>query len=270
MAAFTATLRIYPVTIQLAHPKTDMECGGKVVLPVSALHALTSRVAFLQKSPLLFMISHGTKNTHCGVLEFTAEEGNVNVPSWILDTLQVKVGDTVQISSVYLTKATFARFEPQSTDFLDISDPRAVLENHLRGFACLTEGDIIPIFYNNRSYLFKVEETKPAKAVCINECDMEVDFSAPVGYVQPSKEDKPKEVIVQGGPIAFSGQGFRLDGKQSKQPQVIKRVVPVPKVGQPNYDYKIGTIEFFRNDNSKGNNPEGSQKDRPPSSRSLN
>uniref|UniRef100_A0A0A9XX91 Ubiquitin fusion degradation protein 1 n=1 Tax=Lygus hesperus TaxID=30085 RepID=A0A0A9XX91_LYGHE len=96
MAAFTATLKIYPVTMQLAHPKTDMECGGKVVLPVSALHALTSRVSFLQKSPMLFMISFGLKNTHCGVLEFTAEEGNVNVPSWILGTLQANIGDTVQ------------------------------------------------------------------------------------------------------------------------------------------------------------------------------
>uniref|UniRef100_A0A0A9ZBT3 Ubiquitin fusion degradation protein 1 n=1 Tax=Lygus hesperus TaxID=30085 RepID=A0A0A9ZBT3_LYGHE len=270
MAAFTATLKIYPVTMQLAHPKTDMECGGKVVLPVSALHALTSRVSFLQKSPMLFMISFGLKNTHCGVLEFTAEEGNVNVPSWILGTLQANIGDTVQISSVYLTKASYARFEPQSTDFLDMSDPTAVLENHLRGFACLTEGDVIPIFYNNRSYLLKVEETKPARAVCINECDMEVDFSQPVGYVEPAKENKLKEEIVHGGPIAFSGQGFRLDGKKSKQPQVIKRVVPVPQVGQPNFDYKVGTIEFFRNENNDGNNTDGSKKEPPQSSRSLN
>merc|ERR1719348_1092585 len=55
----------------------------------------------------------------------------------------------------------------------------------LRHFACLSKGDIIAINYNNKIYELNVLETKPAAAVSIIECDMNVDFEAPPGYVEP-------------------------------------------------------------------------------------
>lgn len=97
MVPFIASLRIYPVSMHGTRPKTDKECGGKVLLPVSALHALTSRLSF-QQGPMLFTISLGTKHTNCGVLEFIADEGIVNAPSWIFDSISAKVGDVVQVS----------------------------------------------------------------------------------------------------------------------------------------------------------------------------
>ena len=44
-------------------------------------------------------------------------------------------------------QAEYAKFEPQSADFLEISDPRAVLEYSLRQFNCLTSGDVFAISY---------------------------------------------------------------------------------------------------------------------------
>ena len=46
----------------------------------------------------------------------------------------------------------------------------------LRHFACLSKGDIVAINYNNKVYELNVMETKPAAAVSIIECDMNVDF----------------------------------------------------------------------------------------------
>lgn len=54
-------------------------------------------------------------------------------------------GDVVRTVYVNLPKATYAKFKPQSTDFLSISNPRAVLEVELRKFACLTKNDIIAV-----------------------------------------------------------------------------------------------------------------------------
>lgn len=47
----------------------------------------------------------------------------------------------------------------------------------------LFQGDIIAISYNKKIYELNVLETKPAPAVSIIECDMNVEFEAPPGYV---------------------------------------------------------------------------------------
>ena len=46
-------------------------------------------------------------------------------------------------------------------------------------------GDVIAIMYNNKVYEMSVLETKPANAVSVIECDLNVDFAAPVGYKEP-------------------------------------------------------------------------------------
>jgi ubiquitin fusion degradation protein 1 len=131
-------------------------------------------------------------------------------------------GDLLQVESASLPVATFSKFQPQSPDFLDITNPKAVLENALRNFACLTSGDVIAITYNDRVYELCVLETKPEDAVSIIECDMNVEFAAPVGYSEPEwkpAEKEPEEAMDTFDPsqfvpepqgfVAFSGQGVR-------------------------------------------------------------
>ena len=56
--------------------------GGKIIMPPSALEKL-SRLNI--SYPMLFKLSSGSNDncTHCGVLEFVAEEGRVYVPHWV-------------------------------------------------------------------------------------------------------------------------------------------------------------------------------------------
>ena len=53
--------------------------------------------------------------------------------------------------------------------FLEVSNPRVVLERALRKFTCLTVGDVIQIQYSNEVYYLRVIELKPANAVSIVE-----------------------------------------------------------------------------------------------------
>ena len=55
-----------------------------------------------------------------------------------MKNLVLNEGDLLNIESASMPVATFSKFQPQSQDFLDISNPKAVLENTLRNFACLT------------------------------------------------------------------------------------------------------------------------------------
>ena len=54
--------------------------GGKILMPPSALEKL-ARLNITY--PMLFKLSRGDCFTHCGVLEFIAEEGRIYVPHWV-------------------------------------------------------------------------------------------------------------------------------------------------------------------------------------------
>lgn len=225
--------------------RDNVDRGGRIFLPPSALDQLT-RLNIVY--PMLFKITNPMtkRTTHCGVLEFVADEGKCYMPYWMMRNLLLDEGNMVNIESVSLPVATFSKFQPQSTDFLDITNPKAVLENELRSFACLTTGDVIAIGYNDRIYELCVLETKPEAAVSIIECDMNVDFAPPVGYVEPTPETrKTDKSAAQDKKVEPpKTRGFRIDGKSS----FVEKEIPQPKLerGQPDEDYKIGYIKFFR------------------------
>lgn len=131
--------------------------------------------------------------THSGVLEFIAEEGRVYIPQWMMKTLKLNPGQILKCSSCDLPLGNFVKIEPQSTDFLDITDPKAVLENVLRKFSTLTVEDIIEVNYNDTTYAIKVLEVKPdqnSHGICVVETDLETDFAPPVGYIEPEYTPK--------------------------------------------------------------------------------
>ena len=107
-----------------------------------------------------------------------------------MQTLLLEPGDLLQIKSTDLPSGQFIKLQAQSTSFLDISDPKAVLENAFRNFSCLTKGDVFTFAYNDQTYEMAVLETKPEtekNAISVLETDLEVDFAAPVGYEEPKK-----------------------------------------------------------------------------------
>ena len=108
-----------------------------------------------------------------------------------MQTLLIEPGDLLRIKSTDLPSGQFIKLQAQSTSFLDISDPKAVLENAFRNFSCLTKGDIFTFAYNDQTYEMAVLETKPetdSKAISVLETDLEVDFAAPVGYEEPKRQ----------------------------------------------------------------------------------
>lgn len=52
----------------------------------------------------------------------------------------------------------------------------------------MTKGDIIEITYNSLTFEFLIMETTPeGNGISIIDTDLEVDFAAPVGYVEPER-----------------------------------------------------------------------------------
>lgn len=69
----------------------DMDEGDKIYLPPSALDRLARMNV---EYPMLFEITNNSigKKTHCGVLEFSAEEGWCYMPFGMMQNLLVSVG----------------------------------------------------------------------------------------------------------------------------------------------------------------------------------
>ena len=44
----------------------------------------------------------------------------------MINQLRIQDGDIVEVKNVSLQLATFSKFQPQTTDFLDITNPKAV------------------------------------------------------------------------------------------------------------------------------------------------
>ncbi|EJS43647.1 ufd1p [Saccharomyces arboricola H-6] len=222
---FEEFFRCYPIVMMNDRiRKDDANFGGKIFLPPSAL----SRLSMLNiRYPMLFKLSANESGrvTHGGVLEFIAEEGRVYLPQWMMETLGIQPGSLLQISSADVPLGQFVKLEPQSVDFLDISDPKAVLENVLRNFSTLTVDDIIEISYNGKTFKIKILEVKPessSKSICVIETDLVTDFAAPVGYVEPdykaakAQQDKEKK--------GASGKGQVLDPSVLEQGSMSTRI----------------------------------------------
>ncbi|KAH0566020.1 hypothetical protein GP486_000570 [Trichoglossum hirsutum] len=188
---FDEFYRCYPVAMLPGPERDNVNYGGKVIMPPSALDKLTRlHITY----PMLFELINGAKErmTHAGVLEFIAEEGKIYLPFWIMQTLLLEPGDLIQIKSTDLPSGSFIKLQPQSTSFLEISDPKAVLENAMRNFSALTKGDIFSFSYNDQIYEIAALEVKPEgdkHAISVLETDLEVDFAPPVGYVEPSRSN---------------------------------------------------------------------------------
>ncbi|XP_020223884.1 ubiquitin recognition factor in ER-associated degradation protein 1 [Cajanus cajan] len=252
-ATFEQMYRCYPVSFI---EKSDLEKGDKIIMPPSALDRLASLHI---EYPMLFQLKNPSagKVTHCGVLEFVSDEGIIYIPYWMMENMLLQEGDIVNVKNTNLAKGTYVKLQPHTKDFLDISNPKAILETSLRTYSCLTTGDTIMVAYNNKKYYIDIVETKPSPAVSIIETDCEVDFAPPLDYKEPEKQAKSilsdrKQPLVEDEPPAkiarfspFTGSGRRLDGKPSTQ--------PVEQISSPELKQKQTDKEIKGSDSKSSN-----------------
>ncbi|KAF7185377.1 Ubiquitin fusion degradation protein 1 [Pseudocercospora fuligena] len=213
---FDEYYRCYPIAMMPGPERPAANHGGKMFLPASALDKLTQlHITY----PMLFEIGTKDKNTHAGVLEFTAEEGRVYLPFWIMTVLGLEPGDLMQCKSTDLPPGNFIKLQPQDVNFLDITDPKAVLEQAFRNFSCLTQGDVFTFEYNKTVYEIAVLEVKPQgekKAISVQETDLEVDFAAPVGYQEPVKGSGTSTPRSVGSMMAGKGGLMHSEGTMAQ------------------------------------------------------
>ena len=227
--------------------REDIELSNSIILPQSALNVLSGMKNFSDsRNPILFRILNIELNisTHCGVAEFTAEEGTCYLPSNMFDKLCLMEGQQVNVRNAVLKPGTFIKLQPHKTEFIENPNPKTILEYNLRNYFCVTEGDTISVKFGKKIYQIDVVQCKPDKAIRTLNTDIEVDFCPPKDYKEPPKVKKennlsgssikfnsnekvikkltPEEIKKQIEDKKFSGHHFRMDGKQVTNTQVNK------------------------------------------------
>lgn len=150
------------------------------------------------------------KMVHCGVLEFTAEEGKCYAPSWMMRQIGIDEGGLVEVANVTLPLGTYIKVQPHSSAFIDnISNHRAVLEYVLKNYAALTVGDNIVFNYNKRDYVLSVNEVKPDiasnnHAISVVETNIQIDFDPPKDTLSEKGKKGESKKGGSGGDVALS------------------------------------------------------------------
>jgi len=155
--------------------KSELDKGDRISMPASAL----SRLVDLEvHSPMAFEIEnrYSGRKSHCGVHDFSAEEGIIYIPYWNLGMTE---GNVVTLRNACIPKGTYVKLQPHSLEFFDNSDLKAILELSLRNYCCLTVGDCISVIHKTQTYFIDIIDAKPERAILLIDTDCAVDFLFP-------------------------------------------------------------------------------------------
>jgi hypothetical protein len=208
----------------------QVENSNKVILPESMLFKFQDK-----DFPLHFTIKNvdTSMSSVCGVFEFTSNPGKALIPYHLMQTLFIKEGTTCEFTIAYPVRGSYIKLKPHETKFIELADPKAILEHHLsKNYTVLTKGETISIKYMEEYYYIDVVECEPADTIHITDSDINLDFDEPRDYVEPPppKEPIPPPIenvviprsalpalhrdkpikIISGKFVPFSGTGNRL------------------------------------------------------------
>ena len=154
--------------------------------------------------------------------------------------LYLTEGMMVNLRNVSLPKGKFVRIRPHQTEFIKISNPRAVLENNLRNYLCVTKGDTITVQFNKKKYSIDIVECQPKDAISLTNVDVEVDFEKPLDYKEEEEQKLTKknslkmneekkltdeEIKNKFQDAKFKGNCLRIDGKKITENQLKSFVI---------------------------------------------
>lgn len=198
--AFTTDLLCfsYACSSQNSEMIEKLRCSNKILLPESMLFEITKDNHDSLAQKLYFKVSN--KETQygevCGVHEFSAPPGVVNLPYHIMESCSLEEGSTVQVDLLSPPKGNFMKIRlHNSKEFSKLSNPKVVLEKIMsRDYPVVTQGQTIALNYTdlNKVFMIDIVETRPSEIIEIINTDINVDFDKALDYVEPPPKEEKK------------------------------------------------------------------------------
>lgn len=185
---FTAEFIAVPAnTVSL--PGKFIENGSKVIFPSAAKHLIIGGLNEIK-------LTAGNKTTHGKVLEFTAPDDKIYIPSWMMQSLNINEGGRIRVDTVKLPEASYVKLQMISGSTNEIDS--FILFLRLKDvYPCLTTGDIITIGIKGKKHelLVKYLSSTAVKLGFYDE-NLIVDLEGPTGCLDVKR-------IIEEGDIVY-------------------------------------------------------------------
>ncbi len=170
-----------------------METKDKILMPLSALDTLSRLNLEYPLTFEIFRFGFEENKTYCGVLEFVDNTNFIYLPQKIMDKLYIGEGENLEIRYVQMKKIEFLKLKPLSCDFLKIMEPKLILEETLKNYTCISNGDILDVEIEGVNIEVLVTEVLPDGKGMTIDCECEVDFEEPLGYQEHLEQIKKEQ-----------------------------------------------------------------------------
>ena len=192
----TFNLRAYGLIFSEHSLTSELENSNKTLLPAACIPDLDldAGTTYLEIKNL-----ENDKTVICAVHEYTESPGIIFIPSGIMNNINLHDGNNVIVTQrTNISKGEYIKIKPMKKAFIDLPNPKAILERHISQFyPILSENEIITIKHNNDLYHIQIVETKPNKVIQTTDCDINLDFDRPA--------DMPEETEA----VALNGAGSK-------------------------------------------------------------
>lgn len=179
---------------------------------------------------------------YAGAIEFSAPEGVVYLPRWMMENVRLREGSRGAFSTVRsadLPSGTFVKFRARSQTFLELAHavgPREVLEAAMRNYTVLSLGERLLVEVAGDKHFLDVVEVRPGTAISVlGNVDLEVEFAPLVGSPEEAAE-KAASVGAPGAPLETSSTpSLSKDpsrGKENEDKTLLARGI-APTVQKP-------------------------------------
>lgn len=221
--SYKITLSCFSFTCSSQSKEVINRCrhSNKILLPSNVLHELITQDLFKENDILFFKVVNKQIEFGevCSVHEFSASPGICHIPYHIMETLGLTEGEEVEIEKVSPPKGEYVKLRPHKTAFIELSDPKALLEKIMsEDYPVINQGQTIELNYKALGKVFKIDimETQPEEIISIIDTDLNVDFEAPLDYVEPPPVRRvtfaAEDEKINSPPsqfVPFSGRGHR-------------------------------------------------------------
>jgi len=158
-----------------------LEHGNKILISSSVLPYID-----LSAGPTLFKLENGDNIVYTAMHEYVDNPGLCFMPHRILNRLCMSDGDSITVSQAKdVPTGEFLKIKPFETAFIELGDPKAVLEKFIStSYPILSQGEIIVIKDLDNEYHIEIMECKPNTTIQTLNCDINLEFEEPYDYVE--------------------------------------------------------------------------------------
>lgn len=137
------------------------------------------------------------KKAVCSVHEFTETPGIIFIPSRIMQTLGINAGENIKVNQkIDIPKGEFIKIKPYEKAFIELSNPKVVLERHISQFyPVLSKREIISIEFAGKNHQIEIVETRPGNVIQTTNCDINLEFDSP--YDMGPETEPEKETVIE-------------------------------------------------------------------------